>query len=128
MTSTVVHGWLGNNNSDPVSVSYQVEGDVSGVDANMSGLDVVDVEVQWLSGKINQVFIHCPFEATLRFNHDTSPQDFEVMEGGVFHWDVKCGYPCPAAGDINNLRIFRNNPSEGGGGTVTIRLNKDATS
>ncbi len=129
MNSTVTHAWTGNNNSDPISVSYIIDGDLVAIDANLVLRDEVDVELQWSSGKLNALFIHCPMEARLRFNYNTTPQDFEVAEGGVFQWDIGSGITCPLTGAINNLRITRLNPTEGADDDdiVRIRINKDST-
>lgn len=129
MTSTASHSWIGNNNSDPLNYTIQIAGDLAGIDADMSGDDEVDVEISWLTGKLNQIFIYCPIELRLRFNYTTTPQDFYPAEGGVFQWDIGSGIDCPVTGNVLNLRITRLNPSEGAADddVVRIRYNKDAT-
>ncbi len=129
MTSTVTHGWLGNNNSDPLSYSLQIIGDLTSISVDMSNDDEKDVQISWTSTYLNALLIHTPFAARLRFNYSTSPQDFDTIAGGVFAWDIASGIPVPVTGDCLNLRITRLNPSDGSSSDdiVEIRMNKDAT-
>lgn len=129
MISTASHSWIGASNSDTLAYSTRITGDLAGIDADLANDDEVDVEISWLTGKLNQIFIYCPIEVRLRFNYTTTPQDFYPEEGGIFQWDISSGIPCPVTGNVLNLRITRMNPSEGANDEdiIKVRYNKDAT-
>ncbi len=128
-TSVSTIGWSGPGLSSPIAFNIQVVGDLIITDANLNNLDQIDVELSWLEDKVNVICIASPFDCTLRFNYDTTPQNFEMIGGGAFYWDITSGIPCPVTGVCANLRIIRSNPSDAevGDEIVNIRVNKDAT-